>query len=49
MNVILIVFCLISLVICLYLYDKYLFKPLPYSLEEESYYKIAARMFGEEE
>lgn len=48
MNFVLIIFCLTTLAMCLYLYDKYLSKPLPYSLEE-SYYKIAARMFGEEE
>jgi|SaaInlV_120m_DNA_3_1039746.scaffolds.fasta_scaffold28827_2 hypothetical protein len=46
MDVILILFCLVSLAISLYLYDKYLFKPLPYSLEIESYYDLAARRYG---
>lgn len=49
MNFVLIIFCLVVFVICLYLYDKYLFQPLPHSLEVESYYNLAARRFGEEE
>ena len=48
MNLVLIIFCLLALLLVLYLYDKYLFRPLPYSLEEvESLYNTAARRYGE--
>jgi len=48
MNFVLIIFCLLALVVSLYLYDKYLFKSLPESSEDvESYYNTAARRYGE--